>query len=401
MTPKAADHPDARLSVYVHLPWCVRKCPYCDFNSHVTPALLPQQQYVDALLRDLDASAPALAERLVGSVFFGGGTPSLFDGAAIGAIVDHLATRLTLLADAEITLEANPGTAEAGRFADFCSVGVNRLSIGAQTFSDGALARLGRIHSAAEIHRAWDAALAAGFSSINLDLMYGLPGQSVEDAVTDVTTALGLGAAHVSHYQLTLEPDTYFHRYPPQLPDDDTVATMEAHCQARLTAAGLERYEVSAYARPGHQARHNLNYWRFGDYLGLGAGAHSKLTVGGVQQRSWRRRNPLSYMRHAGTALAIEDDRTLSAADLAFEFMLNRMRLAAPLAPEEFEQATGLQFARLTPTLAELAAQGLMSCTGGVWAATPRGREMLNEIIGRFLPEGSDLYTPATHVVQK
>jgi putative oxygen-independent coproporphyrinogen III oxidase len=391
----------ADISVYVHLPWCVRKCPYCDFNSHVVPASLPQQQYVDALRRDLDASAEELADRAVSSVFFGGGTPSLFNAAAIAEILSALTDRLTLRADAEITLEANPGTAEAGRFAGFRSAGVNRLSLGAQSFSDPALRALGRIHTSAENYQAWESALKAGFENINLDLMYGLPGQSLAGACADVATALSLGAPHISHYQLTLEPGTQFQRHPPALPDEDALAAMESRCEAALTEAGLQRYEVSAYAQPGFTARHNLNYWRFGDYLGLGAGAHSKLTQTGIQRRSMRRRNPLSYIRHAGTTEATVDARALQADDLAFEFMLNRLRLTAPLPPAEFEQATGLSFALVAPTFNTLAAQGLMGATPRGWAATVRGRELLNEVIGRFLPAGSDLCTSAAGAREK
>ncbi len=389
------------MGVYVHLPWCVRKCPYCDFNSHVAPANLPQQQYVDALRRDLDASAEQLADRAVSSVFFGGGTPSLFDAAAIATILSALKDRLTLRPDAEITLEANPGSAEAGRFAGFCSAGVNRLSLGAQSFSDPALRALGRVHTSAEIYQAWECALSAGIENINVDLMYGLPGQSVADACADVAAALRLGAPHISHYQLTLEPGTRFQRNPPALPDEDALAAMETRCEAALAEAGLQRYEVSAYAQPGFAARHNLNYWHFGDYLGLGAGAHSKLTRAGVQRRSMRRRNPLSYMRHAGTTQASVDNRALTADDLTFEFMLNRLRLTAPLPPAEFEQATGLSFAVVAPTFETLAAQGLMDATPRGWAATLRGRELLNEVIGRFLPPGPDLYTSAAGALEK
>ncbi len=378
------------LGVYVHLPWCVRKCPYCDFNSHVATGPLPQGQYVAALLRDLEASAPALAARRVDSVFLGGGTPSLFDGAAIATILNALKEQLQIAPDAEITLEANPGTVEAGRFASYRSAGVNRLSLGAQSFDDRALKALGRIHRTAEIHAAWCSALEAGFTNVNIDLMYGLPGQTLAAAIADVDIAVRLGANHVSHYQLTLEPNTRFYRYPPQLPDEDTLAAMDEGCQKRLLGAGLQRYEVSAYARSGYQARHNLNYWRFGDYLGLGAGAHSKLTVDEMQYRTMRRKNPLSYMRHAGSDRAAVNRHSLSPHDLRFEFMLNRLRLAAPFTALEFEQATGLPFEAVSGTLGQLQNQGLVLSTQAGWEASARGRELLNEVVGRFLPERSD-----------
>jgi oxygen-independent coproporphyrinogen-3 oxidase len=375
------------MGVYVHLPWCVRKCPYCDFNSHVARGTLPQQQYLAALERDLRSSAASLAGRQVSTIFIGGGTPSLFTGQSIGAILNALAQQLDVASDAEVTLEANPGTAEAGRFHQFREAGVNRLSLGAQSFADPFLKALGRIHNAAEIETALRMAREAGFTSINLDLMYGLPDQTVEQALADVAKALDLGVPHLSHYQLTLEPDTHFYRFPPQLPDDDKLAAMEEACRARLRAAGLARYEVSAYARPGFQSRHNLNYWRFGDYLGLGAGAHSKLTLAGLPTRIVRRPNPASYMRHAGSADAISECRELAREDLVFEFMLNRLRLTAPLGALEFERATGLPFADVQEILRRLEQEKLMEFASDGWGPTPRGRDLLNEVIGRFLPE--------------
>jgi len=323
----------------------------------------------------------------VTSIFFGGGTPSLFEGPAIASILERIGNRLDVAADAEITLEANPGAIEAGRFESFRNAGVNRLSLGAQSFSDAALGALGRVHNAAEIHAAWHSAVAAGFSNINLDLMYGLPAQTAQQALADVEQALQLGAPHLSHYQLTVEPNTRFFRHPPDLPDEDTLLEMERLCRQRILAAGLERYEISAFARAGWAARHNINYWRFGDYLGIGAGAHSKLTMGGRQRRLARRRNPEAYLRHAGTPLALTDCRDLSAQDLAFEFMLNRLRLTAPFPTAEFEAATGLPFDGVRDTLEALQAQGLTTHSAAGWGVSRRGRELLNEVVEQFLPQ--------------
>ena len=389
------------IGVYVHLPWCVRKCPYCDFNSHVVPAVLPETRYVNAIKRDLNFSAAALAGRRVGSVFLGGGTPSLFAGRAIEAILVALGETLEIVTNAEITLEANPGAVEAARFEEFFAAGVNRLSLGAQSFADSSLQALGRIHTAAEIHRAIGAARSAGFDNINLDLMYGLPDQTSAAALQDIDQAISWDVRHLSHYQLTLEPDTHFFRFPPPVPDEDTIVEMEQLCRARLGAAGYQRYEVSAYAQPGCQAVHNLNYWHFGDYLGLGAGAHSKLTSAGRVQRSMRRRNPTSYMRYAGGSDALVDQRSLGDDDLVFEFMLNRLRLTAPLTPEEFVTATGLPFEILQEALDRLQSEGLMRSTPHGWAATPRGGELLNEILGRFLPQRAHLCTIPDAAIDK
>jgi len=391
----------AVIGVYIHLPWCVRKCPYCDFNSHVAPERLPERQYLDALLRDLRYSTATLAERRVGSVFLGGGTPSLFSGNSIEAILSSLMEQLEFIPNAEITLEANPGAVEAGRFEEFRTAGVNRLSLGAQSFADRSLKALGRIHSAAEIHEAIGAARTAGFDNINLDVMYALPGQTAAEALDDVAQALAWDVPHLSYYQLTLEPDTHFARFPPLLPDEDTVLAIEQASRDRLHAAGYERYEVSAYARPGFKAAHNLNYWQFGDYLGLGAGAHSKITIAGRPHRSMRRRNPTSYMRHAGTGDALVDKRSLSDAEMVFEFMLNRLRLVAPVTPDEFETATGIPFGTIQAELDRLWSEKLMAPSANGWAATARGRELLDEIIGRFLPDQPNLCTMTDQDHQK
>ncbi|HHI76505.1 MAG TPA: radical SAM family heme chaperone HemW, partial [Gammaproteobacteria bacterium] len=285
------------LGLYIHIPWCVRKCPYCDFNSHRAPQALPEADYVDALLRDLAVQAERVAGRTLETVFIGGGTPSLFSGRAIGELLAGAARLLPLAPDAEITLEANPGTAEAGRFADYRAAGVNRLSIGVQSLDDASLRALGRIHDQTQALAAVDMARRAGFDNLNLDLMYGLPRQTPEAALADLEALIGLGPEHLSWYQLTLEPNTLFHHDPPPLPDDDALGEMMDAGLARLSAAGFVQYEISAHARPGRQARHNLNYWRFGDYLGIGAGAHAKLTgADGTVRRYARPRHPRDYL---------------------------------------------------------------------------------------------------------
>ena len=329
----------APIAVYVHLPWCVRKCPYCDFNSHAAPGDIPENTYVQALLADLDCDLDLAAGRRVGSVFLGGGTPSLFSPEAIGALISGIAARLPLAPDAEITMEANPGTVEHGRFSGYRAAGINRVSLGAQSFDAEALKALGRIHGPGEIGLAVAELAAAGIDNFNLDLMYALPGQSREGALADVEAALALGPAHLSHYQLTLEPGTAFYHRPPALPDDELAFDMQQDCQQRLAQAGFGQYEVSAYARPGRQCRHNLNYWRFGDYLGIGAGAHGKATVGGAIIRTEKPRSPREYLQGGGASGARR--RSVAVAELPFEFMLNALRLQEGFELAGFEQATG------------------------------------------------------------
>ena len=293
------------IAIYVHLPWCVSKCPYCDFNSHARPEKLPETEYVAALLADLDGDLDLAAGREVASVFLGGGTPSLFGVGAIASLIEGLAKRLPFAPGAEITMEANPGTVEHGRFAGYAAAGVNRVSLGAQSFDAGMLRALGRIHGPGEIEAAVAELVAAGLDNFNLDLMYALPGQTRDGALADLEAAIALGPAHLSHYQLTLEPGTVFHRRPPVLPDDDLAFEMQLDCQARLAEAGYAQYEISAYARPGRQCRHNLNYWRFGDYLGIGAGAHGKATVDGAVIRTEKPRSPRAYLEGGGRHAAI------------------------------------------------------------------------------------------------
>ncbi len=376
------------LSLYVHLPWCVRKCPYCDFNSHPLRGDAPFDACVAALLEDLETDLPKVWGRTLQSVFIGGGTPSLFPPEAIAALIAGIRARLPCRPDMEITLEANPGTAEAARFAGYREAGVNRLSIGVQSFDDRLLARLGRIHNGEEAHRAVAMAREAGFERINLDLMYGLPEQRVAEALADLEAAIAHEPEHVSWYQLTLEPNTAFHHDPPPLPDEDALWAMREAGLARLAAAGFDHYEVSAHARPGAACRHNRNYWRFGDYLGIGAGAHGKLTLAGEGRvvRTVRRRHPEAWLRATGGRTA--SVRRLSDDDLVFEYLLNRLRLREPLDAGEFTAATGLDFARIRPRLAQAADDGLVRLEGDRVALTPLGERFLDDLTARFLPPG-------------
>ena len=376
------------LSLYVHLPWCVRKCPYCDFNSHEGRGALPFEAYVDALLADLDHDLPLAWGRTVHSVFFGGGTPSLFPPATIDRFLQQASARLRFAPDVEVTLETNPGTVEHGPFAGYRAAGVNRLSFGVQSFDDGCLQRLGRIHSSGDAERAVKAAQDAGFDNLNLDLMYALPGQSLAMALADVDRAIALQPAHLSHYQLTLEPNTVFAvRTPAGLPDEDGAWDMQEACQARLAAAGFAQYEVSAYARAGRQCRHNLNYWQFGDYLGIGAGAHGKLTLGASQQvlRRWKLRHPAEYQAKAGTPAAIGGDEVLTASRLPFDFMLNALRLNAGVPMAMFEARTGLPRAAIADHLATAHARGWLEPDPDWLRPTELGRRFANDVIGLFL----------------
>jgi putative oxygen-independent coproporphyrinogen III oxidase len=371
------------IAIYVHLPWCVRKCPYCDFNSHVRPDRLPEGEYVAALLADLDGDLDLASARTVASVFLGGGTPSLFGVAAIATLIEGLAARLPFAPDAEVTMEANPGTVEHGRFAGYAAAGVNRVSLGAQSFDAAALSALGRIHGPGEIDAAVAELAAAGLHNFNLDLMYGLPGQSLEGALSDVGAALALGPAHLSHYQLTLEPGTAFFHRPPVLPDDENIYRMQVACQQLLASRGYAQYEVSAYAQPGRQCRHNLNYWRFGDYLGIGAGAHGKVTTANGIIRTEKARSPREYLeagRHSGLR------RAVPSPELPFEYMLNALRLTEGFRPADFERATGLSMEAILPTIAALEARGLIASEGGRLRPTELGFRFLSDVQSAFLP---------------
>ena len=378
------------LSLYIHLPWCLRKCPYCDFNSHEwrggasDAADLPERAYLDALQADLEAALPLVWGRSVQTVFIGGGTPSLFSPASIDALLAMVRARVRLAAGAEITLEANPGTFEAGRFADFARAGVTRLSIGVQSFDDRLLQAIGRVHDGDQA-RAAVAEAARHFASFNLDLMYALPGQTLADLAADLDTALGFRPPHLSAYHLTLEPNTLFARHPPALPDEDLAADMQSLLQARLAADGLARYEVSAFAREGHRCRHNLNYWEFGDYLGIGAGAHGKISSASGVIRQARLRHPQRYQEAALAGRAVEIERVLEAADLPFEFMLNALRLVEGVPATLFGERTGLSAAVLAAPLRRALAAGLIDPDPSRLRATPRGLDFLNDLQSIFL----------------
>ncbi|GHA84852.1 radical SAM family heme chaperone HemW [Cognatilysobacter bugurensis] len=378
------------LSLYVHVPWCVRKCPYCDFNSHERRGELPFAQYVDALLADLDHDLPLVWGRTVHTVFFGGGTPSLMPPEQIERFLQGAASRLRFAPGCEITLEANPGTAEHGRFEGYRAAGVNRLSFGIQSFDDGCLQRLGRIHDSREAEAAVKLAQDAGFDNLNLDLMYALPGQTLAMAEHDLERAFALQPAHVSHYQLTLEPNTVFAARPPEhLPDDDAGWDMQERCQTMLAQAGYAQYEVSAYAQPGRRCAHNLNYWRYGDYLGIGAGAHGKLTLGHEQAilRRWKHKHPGKYLQTAGTAEAIGGDDRIEPARRPFEFMLNALRLVDGFTLTQFTRSTGLPAESIASALADAVRRGWLECDGDAVRPTELGRRFTNDVIERFLDE--------------
>lgn len=374
------------LTLYVHFPWCVRKCPYCDFNSHELRSELPQDAYVDALLRDLEQDLPRTSNRPVQSIFLGGGTPSLFAPAAITRFLSGIRDRIDLADDCEITLEANPGTVDVERFAGFRAAGVNRLSIGVQSFDPDKLEILGRIHGREEALRAAEAARAAGFDNFNLDLMFGLPHQSVEQAVTDVRTAIELNPTHLSVYQLTLEPNTLFHAHPPPLPDDETIWAMQETIQALLPQAGYYQYEVSAYAKPGRECQHNLNYWEFGDYLGIGAGAHAKLTHSNGIKRLVKQRQPTAYLETSRSTKSIVSEKYVAPPDAAFEFMLNALRLTRGFPQKLFAERTGFPLATVGRVMREAEDKGLLTIDDAFIRPTGLGRRFLNDLTALFLP---------------
>ncbi len=374
------------LALYVHFPWCVRKCPYCDFNSHAAQgSSVPEQAYVDALIADLDLSLPLVWGRSVQSIFMGGGTPSLFSPQAIDQLLGAVRARLPLVGDCEITLEANPGTFEADRFKAFRQAGVNRLSLGVQSFSDTQLRSLGRVHDSAQARAAAQEAQQV-FDTFNLDLMYGLPGQSLDDLATDVQTALSFQPPHLSVYHLTIEPNTYFAKYPPILPDDDSCAQMLDLITDITLGQGYSRYEVSAYSLRGHRSRHNQNYWQFGDYLGIGAGAHSKLSFAHRVVRQVRLRDPQAYLRGASAKTPIASEQDVTRKDLPFEFMLNALRLADGIDLDLFKQRTGLPLSAIEAALAKAAGLGLLERSGGRIQPTAKGFDFLNDLQALFLP---------------
>ena len=371
------------LAVYVHIPWCVRKCPYCDFNSHERVGDLPEDEYVDALIADLDGLLPSVWGRRATSVFIGGGTPSLFSPRAIDRLLSELRARLPLEPGAEITLEANPGTVEAERFRGFRDAGVSRLSLGVQSFDDRMLAALGRIHGGDEARRAVELALEH-FDNVNVDLIYGLPGQSMENARADIEQAAGFGVQHVSAYQLMIEPNTVFWSKRPRLPEHDLCADMQLAAERSLAARGFEHYETSAFALPGRRSRHNLNYWEFGDYLGLGAGAHGKISFANRVTRHERIKQPREYLRATGQSIAQE--KNVPAAELPFEFMLNALRLNGGFPLALFSRRTGLPLAALEPALWRAEEQRYVERDWQRVRPTERGQRFLNELVGLFLP---------------
>jgi putative oxygen-independent coproporphyrinogen III oxidase len=373
------------LSVYVHLPWCLKKCPYCDFNSHeVRAGEMPEQRYLDALVADLESALPLVWGRPIHSIFIGGGTPSLFSPQAIDRLLGDLRARLRLEPDCEVTLEANPGTFEKDRFRAFRSAGVTRLSVGVQSFNDDHLRVLGRIHDRAQAIAALEEA-ALAFDTFNLDLMYALPGQAMEQLEQDLAQALAFTPPHLSVYHLTIEPNTYFAKFPPRVPDDDLAYAMLDRITEVTAGAGMERYEVSAYARPGHRCRHNLNYWQFGDYLGLGAGAHSKISFPHRVVRQVRYREPKLYMEHALAGRPLAQDDEVGRADLPFEFMLNALRLREGFALAQFTERTGLALTAIERPLQEAERRGLIERDLARVRPTSRGFDFLSDLQALFL----------------
>ncbi len=370
------------LSLYVHVPWCIKKCPYCDFNSHQRTSELPEKAYVAALLNDLQQHVDDAADRPLASIFIGGGTPSLFSAAAITDLLEGISQRMAFDDDIEITLEANPGSAEAKRFAGYRATGVNRLSIGVQSFNDAQLQKLGRVHDATEAARAVDSAIAAGFDNYNIDLMHGLPGQTVAEAAADLLRALEFHPAHLSWYQLTVEPNTVFHSSPPILPDDDSRAEIQDRGTELLCEAGLAQYEVSAWSRCGTSSRHNLNYWLFGDYIGIGAGAHGKVTTAHGIFRTRKTRRPEDYLSTTATT----HRESVSMTDLPLEFMMNVLRLNDGCEIEQFQSRTGLDVAILATALAKGRELGLLDPDPRRLRCTEAGHRYLNDTLALFLP---------------
>lgn len=387
------------LSLYVHVPWCLRKCPYCDFNSHVAgrgpdgQCLVPEQAYVAALIVDLESALPLIWGRRVDSVFLGGGTPSLLSAAGVDELLAAIRSRLPLLPNAEVTLEANPGTVEAGKFAAFRAAGVNRLSLGVQSFNPAHLTALGRVHDGRQARRAIEIAVEH-FDCVNLDLMYGLPEQTLAEARHDVDEALAFGPSHLSCYQLTIEPNTFFAFSPPRLPDSDTCADMQDAVEARLCDAGYVHYETSAFARPGWSCRHNLNYWLFGDYLGIGAGAHGKLTLHDRVLRQMRWKRPEQYLTQVAAGSPIQEESTVAANELPCEFMMNALRLVQGFDASLFEVRTGLPLAVIEEPLRRAEVEGLLERRRHWLVATERGRRFLNRLLAYFVLDEPRLRPP-------
>ena len=376
------------LALYIHIPWCVKKCPYCDFNSHGQKGELPITEYLQALQRDLEQDLPLVWGRTVHSVFFGGGTPSLFSGAAIGEILSMASSRMRFAPNCEISLECNPGAAEFDRFESYLAAGVNRLSFGVQSFDDGCLERLGRIHNADKARAAVLSAQDAGFKNINIDLMYALPEQTLAMALYDVEQAIALKPQHISHYQLTLEPNTLFAAQPPAgIPDIDSAWDMQEQCIALLAEHGYRQYEVSAYAQAGKRCQHNMNYWQYGDYLGIGAGAHGKISSGasGEILRRWKPKNPRDYMQHAGSLQGIGGDELIKPEARPFDYMLNALRLNDGFSLEDFELRTGLNRSAIAGPMQEATNKQWLVVSGNKVTPTELGQRFANDVMGLFL----------------
>ncbi|SEI49439.1 oxygen-independent coproporphyrinogen-3 oxidase [Allopseudospirillum japonicum] len=374
------------LSLYVHVPWCVRKCPYCDFNSHQLTGDAPELAYLDALLADLQQDLPQIQGRPLTSIFIGGGTPSLLSAHFYQALFTRLQAVLKLSPECEITLEANPSSFEYARFAAYRQLGINRLSLGVQSFAPEHLHILGRVHDRAQALAAIEQAQKAGFDRINVDLMHGLPQQTPQQALADLRIPLSFGIRHISWYQLTLEPNTHFYHQPPRLPDEDTLADIQEAGQALLQECGLHQYEVSAFAYPGQEARHNLNYWQFGDYLGIGAGAHSKCTYpDGHIVRRWKTRQPQAYLQHQADGRFCAGEQSITTEERPFEFLMNALRLTQGVPSQYFAQRTGIPLSQIQPVLDQLAGQGLMRTDPEILATTPLGLRYLNQVLEHFL----------------
>jgi oxygen-independent coproporphyrinogen-3 oxidase len=376
------------LALYIHFPWCVQKCPYCDFNSHKLDGVLEENRYIDALIQDLEQELPRIWGRTIHTIFMGGGTPSLFSPQSLDRLISAIRARLPLSADAEITMEANPGTIEAERFYEYFDIGINRLSIGIQSFHDDQLTALGRIHDRKQAIKAVETAHAAGFSNFNLDLMFSLPGQNRKSALEDVQTAIDLEPAHISYYQLTLEPNTLFYKFPPTLPDDDTAWDIQDAAQSILASAGYTQYEVSAYAKNNHRCRHNLNYWSFGDYLGIGAGAHDKISDAQQQSitRQWKQKHPQRYLETITTDERIAGSRTLGTSETVFEFMMNALRLCDGIETPLFSRHTGLPLILAEPGLRKAQQQQWLNWDSHYITPTRNGQQFLNDVLEVFLP---------------
>jgi len=370
------------ISLYIHIPWCVRKCPYCDFNSYAAKEALPQAQYIDAVQQDLLQYESILATRAIQSIFIGGGTPSLFHADAIATLLQFISQHFTCVNEMEVTLEANPGTMEQGRFDGFLQAGVNRLSIGIQSFCDTQLKTLGRIHNSDEAKKAIESARLAGFTNFNLDLMFGLPNQSIAEGLNDLQTALAFDPTHLSWYQLTLEPNTVFHKYPPTLPQHDDIADMQLAGQALLKAHHYHQYEISAYCKQNKPCKHNLNYWQFGDYIGIGAGAHGKISHGNRIERYWNYRRPQDYLDPDRPFVGNRHD--IAPKELALEFMMNALRQSAPIPKRVFTQRTGLPINKIQAALLEAEKKGFIKQNTNQFQVTNHGQQYLNEALILF-----------------